>query len=255
MPDTGDFDREHEAPPGWRGAFAALPQDAPDAGAWQRVQARLPASTARARWPLWLASAAVLALVALIPLRMPPAADADPTASVSQATPAPTAARPAVPATQQVVASTTTPEVRQIPVPVASRAGSRRPARIPPSQRPIRTVATPADATHLAKASETPAATDLEPLYAQSAQLESLLAMARDERMASGTSAALADGLDELVANIDAALAKPGLDATRRAELWGQRVDALQQLVGIETTQRLYAARGQSYQAALVSID
>ena len=41
----------------------------------------------------------------------------------------------------------------------------------------------------------------------------------------------------------------------QRASLWGQRVDALRQLVGIEATNRLYAARGQSYDAALVSID
>ena len=45
------------------------------------------------------------------------------------------------------------------------------------------------------------------------------------------------------------------LGDTQRAELWGRRVDALQQLVGIEATNRLYAARGQSYDAALVSID
>ena len=34
-----------------------------------------------------------------------------------------------------------------------------------------------------------------------------------------------------------------------------QRVDTLQQLVGIETTNRLYASRGQTYDVALVSID
>ena len=65
MPDTGDFDRQN-APQGatlaWGAAFAALPQEAPDAGGWQRVQARLPAPAprARVRWPLlpvaWIAS-------------------------------------------------------------------------------------------------------------------------------------------------------------------------------------------------------
>jgi hypothetical protein len=122
------------------------------------------------------------------------------------------------------------------------------------SRPAIRTLAPPSGATRLASAEAAPAI-DLEPLYAQSAQLESLLSMARDERVASGTSAALSDGLDARVASIDAALAGPGLDAQQRAELWSQRVDALQQLVGIETTQRLYAARGETYQAALVSID
>ena len=73
--------------------------------------------------------------------------------------------------------------------------------------------------------------------------------------MAYGTSAALSDALDARLAGIDAALIQPGLGDTQRAELWGRRVDALQQLVGIEATNRLYAARGQSYDAALVSID
>ena len=73
--------------------------------------------------------------------------------------------------------------------------------------------------------------------------------------MASGTAAALSDELDARVASIDATLAQPALSDAQRADLWGQRVDALQQLVGIEATNRLYAARGQSYDAALVSID
>ena len=76
MPDAGDFEREshsRDANFGWGGVFAALPQEAPDAGAWQRVQARLPApAPARARSPLWLATAASLLLAVAIPLRMLP---------------------------------------------------------------------------------------------------------------------------------------------------------------------------------------
>ena len=122
-----------------------------------------------------------------------------------------------------------------------------------PAQRPIRTVARPAGSTRIAAHDQV--AADLEPLYAQSAQLEGLLALARDDRVASGTSAALSDELDARVAGIDAALIQPGLSEGQRADLWNQRVDALQQLVGIEATNRLYAARGQRYDAALVSID
>ena len=58
MPDIDDFERDHHRHGGgigWGEAFAALPQESPDAGGWQRVQARLPAPTRpRARWPLWL---------------------------------------------------------------------------------------------------------------------------------------------------------------------------------------------------------
>ena len=45
------------------------------------------------------------------------------------------------------------------------------------------------------------------------------------------------------------------LTTAQRTSLWDTRIDALQQLVGIEATQRLYAARGQSYDAALVTVD
>ena len=128
-----------------------------------------------------------------------------------------------------------------------------------PSQRPIRTAAQPADATRLATteaAAGAPASsTDLESLLAQSAQLEDLLALARDERVSTGTAAALTETLGAQVTGIDAALSRPGLSPQGRDDLWRERVDTMRQLVGIETTQRLYSARGQQYEAALVSID
>ena len=55
-------------------------------------------------------------------------------------------------------------------------------------------------------------------------------------------------------ANLDPALAQPGLDAADRDRLWQQRVDAMQQLVGIETT-RMLSARDDTFNASLVSID
>lgn len=257
MPDAGDFDRDNEqrgAAIGWREAFAALPQEAPDAGGWQRVQARLPApARSRTRWPLWLATAASLLLAVAIPLRMLPQGKSD--------APAPqTPAAVASASTQQGIATATTPgatpsiAVVAQPVSTAPVANRDKPRRTAPSQRPIRTVAPPAETARFAE-TDTKPSTDLEPLYAQSGRLESLLAMARDERVASGTAAALSDELDARVADIDAALAQPDLGDAQRADLWHRRVDALQQLVGIEATNRLYAARGQTYDAALVSID
>ena len=113
-------------------------------------------------------------------------------------------------------------------------------------------MAEPAGATRLA---ESDASTQpIEALYAESAQLEQLLALVRDERVASGASAALSSDLDDRVASIDAALTQPGLDTAERDRLWRQRVDAMQQLVGIETT-RLLSARGDTFNASLVSID
>lgn len=245
MPDAGDFERDDNAratDSGWGDAFAALPQEAPEPGGWQRVQARLPvpAARTRTRWPLWLASAASLLLAVAIPLRMLPSAQPGVATAASvprtSATPAsierPAAAtRPATPA----VAGDAQPEL------AATDAHPGRPTRMPSPPRPARASAPAADAARIV-ASGAAAHADLEPLYAQSAQLESLLALARD-------------ALDTRVAAIDATLIQPGLSDAQRADLWSQRVDALQQLVGIETTNRLYAARGQRYDAALVSID
>lgn len=95
----------------------------------------------------------------------------------------------------------------------------------------------------------------LEALYAESAQLESLLAVARDDRMASATAAAMADELDLRVASIDAALMQPGLSADERLSLWEQRVDSLRVLTSFESNRRWLAAQGNAYQTALVRLD
>ena len=251
MPDTGDFDRLGQpqgAARGWGDAFAALPQEAPDAGGWRRIEARLPAATRSAvRWPLWLAIAASLVLAVAMPLRLLPQAEPPAAVPIAQVTAPPAA-------TQTVAPPSIAIEAPPVSIPAARRDAPQRDARVAPSRRPIRTIAPPPGASRVASAG-VPDTVDLEPLYARSAQLESLLAMARDERIANGTSAALTEGLDARLASIDAELVEPGLNEQQRAELWSKRLDALQQLVGIETTQRLYAARGQSYHAALVSID
>jgi hypothetical protein len=264
MPDTGDFERldaPRGASLGWGDAFAALPQDAPDAGGWQRVQARLPAQAPASptRWPLWLAAAASLLLAIAIPWRMrpqaPPGASVAPPMAAATGASAPDApVAPAVAIPQPATRPGSLVDAGATAPAIALEGKPRRALPVAPSQRPIRTVAQPADERRLATAPD-PSPAGLEPLYARSAQLESLLAMARDDRVSSGTSAALSDGLDAHLASIDAALIQPGLDDDQRTDLWQQRVDALQQLVGIETTNRLYAARGQRYDAALVSID
>ena len=96
---------------------------------------------------------------------------------------------------------------------------------------------------------------ELETLYAQSAQLEALLAYARDDRVSSGTAATVSAQLDQRVASIDAALAQPHLTATRQRDLWRQRVDALRTLASFETNRRLLSAQGEHYDGALVRVD
>lgn len=267
MPDAGDFEKNDASalPANWGDAFSALPQETPDAGGWQRLQTRLPIATSprvRRRWPLWLAAAASLGLALALPLWMSREDPIDPPATaIAQRTVIPP---PAITHPQQfVVAPTqaprdhdddsTAPGIHAIATAKPGSASTRsNPPRIAPAQRPIRTVAEPAGATRLAKSD--PSKQPIEALYAESAQLEQLLAMVRDERVASGTSAALSSELDQRVAGIDDALTEPGLGAVERDRLWQQRVDAMQQLVGIETT-RMLSARGDTYNASLVSID
>ena len=258
MPDAGGFEanERHDAGSGWGEAFAALPLESPDAGGWQRVQAHMHApARSPARWPLWLATAASLAVAVAVPLRMQSTRVADAPVPARQLASAASVPAPSVDtAMPDAVAPVAIADVPAASMRVSGNASPRRSVRIAPSQRPIRTAAEPAGATRLAT-NTGPAADDLEPLYARSAQLESLLALARDDRVASGTNAALSNDLDARVVAIDATLLQPGLSDAQRSDLWSQRVDALQQLVGIETTNRLYAARGESYAAALVSID
>lgn len=115
----------------------------------------------------------------------------------------------------------------------------------------------PADvAPHAPGKPATVAATDsLEQLYAESAQLEALLAIARDERVSSGSAAAVADDLDRQLASIDAALMQPGLPPARRLALWRDRVEALRAVVGFEGTRRWLAAQGERYDGALALVD
>lgn len=261
MPDAGEPRRDEctgGTPAGWGDAFAALPMATPDGHAWQRLQARLPEAAARhSRWPVWLAVAASLALAVVLPLRFrqaPPiesiASDPAPQVAVVDTVPSEVAQA----ATGQGTAPPAMGQAAPAGIPArVAREGRKRPLRLAPSQRPIRTVAVPAGTPRLATANHD--ADRLEPLYAESAQLEGLLALARDDQVAAGSGAALVDALDQRVAGIDGALADPTLDPGLRARLWGERVETLRQLVGIETTQRLLSARGENYDAALVSID
>lgn len=263
MPDTGRFEPRMPGPPDapadWHDAFAALPAETPTPDGWQRLRARLPAAAParRARWPWGVAMAASLLLAALLPWRLPapgaePSGAATGAVAVSVAPPTATPAQaidPAPePARMQPVAQPTRPEARA-PTFVASG------TRMRPSTASGRRTTPAHPGSQVATTHDAATADDLEGLYARSAQLESLLALARDERVASGAAAALTETLEARVATVDAALSQPDLTTAQRTSLWDTRVDALQQLVGIEATQRLYAARGQSYDAALVTID
>lgn len=96
---------------------------------------------------------------------------------------------------------------------------------------------------------------DLERLYAESARLEALVAMARDDSMTSAQATLLTASLDERIGAIDGTLAQPGLDSGQRMQLWQARVETLRELAGVETTQLWLSARGEHWDTALVQID
>lgn len=83
----------------------------------------------------------------------------------------------------------------------------------------------------------------------ESARLEALVAYARNDRMASAAATVMTATLDDELRLIDTALSQPDLDAHARAGLWGQRVDALQELAALAGTQRWMAAHGASMDA------
>ena len=114
---------------------------------------------------------------------------------------------------------------------------------------------TGAPAEHAAGSSPPPASPEaLETLYAESAQLEALLAQIRDDRVASGPAMALSAALNERVAGIDVALSQPDLETDTRVRLWRERVEVLQRLTGVESTQRWMAANGYQADGAVAQV-
>lgn len=255
MADAGRLPNEPHAPT-WGDALRQLPAEAPSASAWPALAARLEArQSRRARrqrilWGSGMALAASIALLAVVPLLR----------TAPMPTPAPVASPVAV-APDAVVAPIAGPAV-EVPRATAPRVASTAPVRdvrrARGSARPaMRTDAARAPSTATTDAIDAPAADPrgLDTLYATSRDLEALLEATRDPRVASGPAAALASEYDATLASIDARLADPALSREETAALWQARVTTLRQATGFETSQRVLAARGDSYDGALVRVD
>ncbi|WP_145985529.1 hypothetical protein [Marilutibacter maris] len=122
-------------------------------------------------------------------------------------------------------------------------------------RRPLSDAATATATTAAPSATDMDADDDVARLEAESARLEALIAIARDDNVGSAAATVLTASLDERIGRIDGALSQPGLDRDSRLRLWRSRVDALHELAGVETTQRWLSARGESWDAALVQVD
>ncbi|MBU8976669.1 hypothetical protein JI752_011005 [Lysobacter sp. MMG2] len=253
MPDT-----ERTTPPAdWSGAFAALPVETPPDGGWQRLQQALDAPVAhtqrRRHWPVWLAAAAIGAIALVPALRHSDDAVAPGDAPIAahKRAPVDTSRPPIATSKRPETRVATTTEPTQAPSRDDGAAASTKPAA--PDTAPRIAATTPPSPAPDAQAAELRAG--IAALQSESAQLETLLALARDDRVASANGAALAVEFDRRIGRIDASLSQPGLADADRAALWQARVATMRELAGIETTQRWLFASGERYDGALVSVD
>lgn len=281
-----DYRVPPDEPRNWSEAFSALPLASPEEDLWAQLKAEVPAPVAPIRRRRWTAAAAaVLVMALLLPVawmqRAPPAQPAAGLARLPAAsTAAPAAGAPASldtprnegqgPVSPPASASTvslpgaapattpnpghdsSTPEAGQASTALA---GTSAPALVIPRSSASRSSAPKAGkpqsdglAANASRADPLPAR------YARSAQLESLLAEIRDDRVTSGAAATLADEYESRLALIDASLSDPSLSQAARVGLWDERIEALQQLVAFAGTQRWLNAQGESYDGQLVSV-
>lgn len=269
-------------PRDWHDAFAMLPLEAPPRDGWRALgRRRRPVVRQRLAW----AAAAALLLALLVPAlwsersvehaRPAPLAGATSPATRPARPPAPSSGVPPVHGAPHAGTRADSAPARvaqrdtKRPVPAATAGADDSPAITPPgaadvadhAPASVARASVPADAarptpgdTPPTQAPRDDASAALERLYAESARLEALAAMARDERVADAGALLIGDGLESRVADIDAALAQPGLADSARVRLWTARIAALRQLAGYATTQRSLAGAGRDA-LRLASID
>jgi len=271
-----------ERPSTWSDAFAALPLEAAPSAAWPRLQTTLDSSLATNRRHApsrWLAAAALAAL-ALLPwawfayapqrhgedAMQQPAPESRHIATLPigpDADPRPAAVRVA----EEPAADTRSNASPRTESPRDSIArDAHRTVRAAQRHRDAKARALANAASTRADAPDAPGVADtdagvasstqtLQALYAESARLEALLQLTRDESVASAASAVLTDEADARVQLIDAALSQGTLTPARRTELWEQRVAALRDLAGVASTTRWLAAHGEQLEDAIVRVD
>ncbi|MBB1060105.1 hypothetical protein [Marilutibacter spongiae] len=284
-PDTGFADppvpspRRTPAEEGWRDAFLALELETPAGDGWPRLATRLPMAgrpivvadpipavrprdgRRRRRTVAAWAVAATLALAIGIAV---PRLDAPAPSPGAPSTSAPsTLARADVsppPVREDAapipIAATPTPLAVAATTPEATRAASLGSAAPDGGDAPAPHLATLATrATPPADARTAPTTHAFDRLYDESARLEAVVMLARDDGMSSATAAAMTTAIDARIGGIDVSLSEPGLLPDARLQLWQARVDALRDLAGLEFTQRLMAAQGRDDEATLVRVD
>jgi hypothetical protein len=93
---------------------------------------------------------------------------------------------------------------------------------------------------------ETEDAARITTLMAESAQLEALIAWSREASVESASAASLGMAIEERVERVDLLLSRPDADPAAALPLWQERVLRLRQLAGLQSSQHLLAANGES---------
>jgi hypothetical protein len=83
-------------------------------------------------------------------------------------------------------------------------------------------------------------------LMQESAQLEALIAWSRNDDVETATAASLGVVLQQRIARVDLLLSRPDADPDALLPLWQDRVLRLRQLAGLQRSQQLLAANGDS---------
>ncbi len=292
---TSGHDRGRASRPlAWGDAFAALEMETPPGDGWPRMAAMLPMAPApsptarpagerpRARYGhgrrrlAWLAAAAALALAVGIPFLSRKGPSEATSAAARTVAQTPRSPARAIAPIEPVAAAVDTGGIAPRTDPADD--GSLREAS--DGARAIATRMSPASAagstdvaavareprvaleTGVARVARTgngapslPTGTTFDRLYAESARLEAMVALARDDGMSSAAAATMTAAIDARIGGIDASLSQPDLLPDARLQLWEARVGALRDLAGLETTQRLMASQGRDYEATLVRVD
>jgi len=104
-------------------------------------------------------------------------------------------------------------------------------------------------------ASESPLApVDLPALMQESARLERLIAAVNDDPLQPADALVLGLAFEDELGGIDAALATAPRGSRDAQELWQQRVDTLSRYAELQSSRRLLASAGQSYETTLVAL-